>query len=104
MSTKAEKAGQTVSPALDPAATICTMKEAARILRASKVVTYRHIRDGLLQTFRVGTRRYCTVAQIQDCVRALAERGAEKTFKPTVRNERGRAGKPKHQERAARAR
>jgi hypothetical protein len=93
MSTKAEQAGPTISPALDPAATICTMKEAAKILRCSTVVLYRYINAGLLQTFRVGTRRYCTLAQIQDCVRALAERGADKVpqKKAIKHQERARA-------------
>jgi hypothetical protein len=89
MSTKAEK-GQSISPALDPAATIVTMKEAVKILRTSKITLYGYLRDGLLQSFRVGARRYCTLAQIQDCVRELARRGAEKKFKPNPNLQRER--------------
>lgn len=81
MSTKAAKANPVV-PGLDPASTIVTMAEAARILRTSKISVYGYLHEGLLQSFRVGARRFCTLKQVQDCVLELARRGAEKKFKP----------------------
>lgn len=64
-----------VSPALPPGATLLEVPDMCRGLKQSKPVVYGFIEDGTLPTFTVGTRRFCTVEQLQQCIQTLAERG-----------------------------
>jgi hypothetical protein len=42
----------------------------------SRTVAFELVRDGLLETFTIGTRRYVMLASLRDLPKRLAERAA----------------------------
>lgn len=83
------------SPSLDAALSIhphYPLQESFKILRVSNGVGYQLLNDGLLQSFMIGARRFCTVAHIQECADKLAKRGANAP-KPKERLAASRRGK-----------
>ncbi len=77
------KSRETISPALDPASTLCDIPDMRRLLHVSKPSLYKWIEDGTLNTFMVGARRMCTLADIQACIRTLSANG--KKQRPSAR-------------------
>jgi hypothetical protein len=81
-----------ISPALDPAATVLSINAVLDsdppLVPVSRGPLWKLISDGTLETFKIKSRRFTTLAMIAACNKKLIQRGKNAPTKKWPKNER----------------